>query len=156
MSEIIELLNNLLNVNKQYAGNVFYDKKQMQLRTTDGTETPIVSYDLPNNCSIKSTLSVVSRDSVSGDTYSTEIKFVSKRTIGVAKIVGQMIESMPAQFDSSMNGCVVNIDTSGTALSISVSGLQDKSIDWLVLLDLMVYQDNSFLTNNQGDKSGAK
>jgi hypothetical protein len=121
--------------------NVMYIKDQMKFKTTNNTPEQVLFFSVVNNSSFKGIASVLARDNLTGDTFSIEYQVCITRQEGAARFVGDVFPS-PLQQDSAMQGCGMSINCSGTALIISVLGLNSKEIEWLAMLNGVVYQDN--------------
>ncbi len=122
--------------------NVIYDKKQMEVVTSDSQTTPGLSYDLIRNCACKGTVSVIGMNKITGDMITLERKLAVRRSTGLAVIVGNIVDVLPQQSDPSLSSASVEINQSGTAFVVSVTGVEGQTIDWLIYVDITVSQDN--------------
>ena len=116
--------------------NIINDNVSGAIQTTNAQPIAALFYNLMQNSATKFTLSVQGRNSVTGDIFGLERKFMVKRLLSDVKVIGNIIDSMPLQSDPSLAGVSVNVLSNGASLEIDVVGIAGVSIDWDVQASL--------------------
>jgi len=122
--------------------NIINDNVANQIQTTQSESISALSYNILQNTTAKITLSVMCRDLDRGDSAGWEKKFIVKRGVGNAETVGEIIDSMPYQFDASLKYASVGVSTNGSSISIDINGIDQMTLDWDVQMSIRILNIN--------------
>lgn len=102
------------------------------ITTTDATQTILSDYgDLPDDCAFSADITVVARDTSSGDAVVFRKAVGGKKVGSTVSIIGSVLDIITAEKDLSLflSDCTVIISSGN--LQVKVTGIVSTSIEWM-------------------------
>lgn len=103
--------------------------------TVGAVQQSLCGYDLPGTAGVATIeLSVMGRDTGTGDAVATQRVLVFKHVGGVGVQVGSASESLAQVQSASLAGALVTVSIAGVTVSVLATGVVARTIDWSVVM----------------------
>lgn len=110
------------------------DQVRGTIITTDGTQTTLASWTVPEDSSVAIQANIIARNTSTG-AIAAFYKFSGGKNVGgVVSLVGSILDVVSAIKDLAMLTASCTFDTSGTDIRVRVTGIAATNIEWMVSL----------------------
>ena len=116
---------------------ILNDVAQNNYTTESAEQAQVVSYSIPANSYGRIKFTILGNDVASNNVLGVEKEIIIKRAAGAVSKVG--VESVIIEGkDSSLSLAEYNITTSGSSISLTVTGVVNLNISWFVKMEIFL------------------
>jgi len=113
------------------------DVAQNSYTTESAENVSVISYSIPSNSHGRIKVTILGKDTNSNNVVGIAKEVIVKRANGSVSQVGSEASILENK-DTSLTAAAYDIVFSGSSVSVSVTGVLDLNVDWVVKMELFL------------------